>query len=368
MVYCRAIVGLVWLLTGTVILATAQAGGAERAAQLYSVLLGDRKIEGKPLAWTDSEVHLLARDGRLWSFAPRDAKQARSLGTAFRPYSAAEQRGELGRELGRGFEVSGTGHFLVAHPAGQRDYWSERFEELYRSFVRYFSVRGFECREPEFPLVAVVFARREDFVLHAQRQGHNVPSGVLGYYSPLSNQVAMYDMGGGTATAKNWQEHSATIVHEATHQLAYNTGVHRRFAVTPRWVVEGLGTMFEAPGVWNRGDFPDASQRLVQGRLKDFRTGVKLGRPKGMLFEIVSNDRIFNVDPGRAYAEAWALSFYLSEARPREYADYLERLARRDVFEDYTSAQRAADFQAAFRGDPRVLERQFLEFMAGLPQ
>ena len=41
---------------------------------------------------------------------------------------------------------------------------------------------------------------------------------------------------------------SDTIIHEATHQTAYNVGVHARFADQPRWLVEGLAMMFEAEG------------------------------------------------------------------------------------------------------------------------
>ncbi|MFN9752880.1 MAG: DUF1570 domain-containing protein [Planctomycetota bacterium] len=29
------------------------------------------------------------------------------------------------------------------------------------------------------------------------------------------------------------------MVHEATHQIAFNTGIHSRFAPMPRWFTEG---------------------------------------------------------------------------------------------------------------------------------
>src|SRR5436190_8860041 len=44
-----------------------------------------------------------------------------------------------------------------------------------------------------------------------------------------------------------------TMIHEATHQVAFNTGLHSRIGENPRWVVEGLATVFEAPGVRNSG-------------------------------------------------------------------------------------------------------------------
>ncbi len=72
------------------------------------------------------------------------------------------------------------------------------------------------------------------------------------------------------------------------------------------------------------------------------------------------------MNPGAAYAEAWALTFYLSETRPRQYNAYLAKTAARPNFEPYTAAQRRADFTAAFSTDPRMLEADYLRFIAGL--
>ena len=51
---------------------------------------------------------------------------------------------QLQREFGRAFDVSGTGQYLVVHPAGQRDRWADRFEQLYRSMIHYLTARRFE--------------------------------------------------------------------------------------------------------------------------------------------------------------------------------------------------------------------------------
>ena len=39
----------------------------------------------------------------------------------------------------------------------------------------------------------------------------------------------------------------ATIVHEATHQIAFICGLHRRYADIPLWVSEGVAVYFETP-------------------------------------------------------------------------------------------------------------------------
>ncbi len=201
------------------------AGDEFPAMGMIELTLSGHKLEGTPLAWNEDKVHLLARDGKLWEFRPEAAENFRQTADRFRSYSTSELRAELLRELGNDFEVSGTGHYLIVHPRGQRDLWAERFEELYRSFTRYFSVRGFRLTQPPFPLVGVVCKNQRDFRQLSASQGVNASRGVLGYYSQDTNRITMYDTGG---SAKQWQENAAVIIHEATHQTAFNTGVHSR--------------------------------------------------------------------------------------------------------------------------------------------
>ena len=204
-----------------------------------------RKIEGAPLSWNENMVHLLGRDGRLWDIEPDAAKDFKQTADNFRPYSPSEIRSMLLGELGGEYEVSGTSHYLVAHPKGQGDKWAERFEDLYRSFVSYFSQRGFHCTAPPFPLIGIVCRNQREFQAFSAEKGMTVPNGVLGFYNWKSNRIMLYDMGG-TANSSNWQQNASVIIHEATHQSAFNTGEHSRYTPPPLWLAEGLATMFEA--------------------------------------------------------------------------------------------------------------------------
>jgi hypothetical protein len=125
----------------------------------------------------------------------------------------------------------------------------------------------------------------------------------------------LFDVTAGSAK-RDWSENAETIIHEATHQTAYNTGVHRRFAPTPRWLVEGLATMFEAPGVWNARYDHTQADRINRGRLEGFRKFAAANRQPGWLATLLTTDRAFQTDPEAAYAESWALSFYLCESQP----------------------------------------------------
>lgn len=317
------------------------------------------KLEGLPLASSGKQLFLLDPEGRLWDFDVDDVDDYRQTTTAFRPHSATAMRSRLAGEFGKGYEVSSTGHYLVVHPRGQSRQWSQRFEDLYRSFVHYFQVRGMKLNEPEFPLVAVVLPSRSEFVHYAARDGSQVADGLLGYYSPTDNRVALYDVGG------DWTQNADTIIHEATHQTAFNTGVHSRFAPTPRWIAEGLGTMFEAPGVWNARNNTRDADRVNRGRRTQFQR-YQSRRRAGVLSELISSDRLFGSDGEAAYAESWAFTFFLVETRPRDYTRYLRRVAARPEFRDYSAAERLKDFTDVFGENLRMLDAHFLRFIAGM--
>ena len=342
----------------------ARAGATGKTGRwTLSLDLHGNHIEGMPLAWSNTAVRLLGRDGRLWEFSPREARNFRKSSSSFSGYSTAVFRNELLRELGKGFEITSTGHYLVAHPAGQRDRWGSRFEELYRSFVHYFSVRGFRCREPEFPLVAIVFPTQQQFAAYAQRDGYPVSRAILGYYSPRTNRVALFDTSGNRTTGDAWQQNADTIIHEATHQTAFNTGIHTRFAAQPRWVVEGLGTLFEARGVWDSRRYRRQSDRINQQRLERFRYYVRQKKLDGALATMISSDRQFSISPDLAYALAWAFTHWLVETRPRRYSSYLQKVAARPAFQSYSAEERLADFTSVLGRDFRMIESQFYRHM-----
>nr|NIL98324.1 DUF1570 domain-containing protein [Planctomycetales bacterium]NIM08481.1 DUF1570 domain-containing protein [Planctomycetales bacterium]NIN07202.1 DUF1570 domain-containing protein [Planctomycetales bacterium]NIN76295.1 DUF1570 domain-containing protein [Planctomycetales bacterium]NIO35367.1 DUF1570 domain-containing protein [Planctomycetales bacterium] len=221
-------------------------------------------------------------------------------------------RKRLADELGGGFAVTGTGHYLVAHPRGQRDLWAARFEQLYGNFMHYFLVRGFRLKKPQFPLVAIVWASQKEFQRHATLSGLALPDNISGYYYPISNRVHLYDSSEGEHDALGWQQNADTIIHEVTHQTAFNTGIHQRFCDTPQWLIEGLGTLFEAPGIHSSQRYRHQRDRINRGRLADFYSQADQ-RNEGFLADLISSDQLFQHDAQQAYAQAWALTYWLVE-------------------------------------------------------
>lgn len=354
----------VWMALGLLLSGVASAAAETPLEGMIQLTLDGQVVEGRPLAWDSEQVRLLGRDGRLWEFPPQNAHDFRKTSSRFQPYSPSEIRASLLRELGQGFEVSGTEHYLVAHASQQRDQWAQRFEDLYRSFVQYFAVRGFQLQTPPFPLIGIVARNQQEFVRYSARQGLPVSGAVLGWYSNESNRIVLYDEG--ARTKQGWEENAATLIHETTHQIAFNTGIHNRYSPPPVWVAEGVATLFEAPGIYDARNHPERRERINAGRRQAFQRLVPQHRPE-LLRELIASDRLFRSSPGAAYAEAWAWTFFLVETEPRRYGEYLARTAAHPSFGEATSDERLADFTAVFGSDWRMLEARLLRFMAEVP-
>ena len=333
---------------------------------MFELTVHGKYVEGAPLTWNDQKVSLLSRDGQLWEFAPDDAVNYRKTASYFAPYSSRDMQERLEGEFGRRMDVTSTGHYLVAHPAGQAAVWAQRFEQMYGEFVHNFGVRGISTQQPEVQLVAIVWTRQEDFLQYAARDGARISNDVLGYYSPKTNRVTLFDIGAGKTTAADWRQNASTVIHETAHQVAFNTGVHNRFAPTPRWLAEGFGTMFEARGVWDPQTYPRQSDRINRGRLAQFRQYAATRHKTGMFQELIASDRLFEQDVAAAYANSWALTFYLAETQSRAYAEYLKRVAARPAFAAYPAPQRVADFTASFGDDWQMLDARVSRFIEEL--
>lgn len=334
------------------------------SAQTIHVSLRDRSVEGKPLYWNDDVIAIIASDGQLVTFSPNEAESFRKVSSTFRSESQASLRGALLKEFGQGFDVSGTGQYLVVHPQGQRDQWAERFEQLYRSMQHYLRVRRFPIRASEFPLVAVVFPTKQAYLLDSQKRGDNVSSNTLGYYDTVTNRIYMYDS---TAIyGGQWYINAETIIHEAAHQTAFNTGIHNRLGKDPRWVVEGLGTLFEARGIWDSRSFPQVSDRVNAMQLEYVRRVLANTDSVELLQRQLASDRLFAQNPGVAYAHAWALTFYLTERESVRYVDYVKRLNQRDPFASYGAEDRLRDFMTVFGSDLRMFDARLKRFLEQL--
>jgi uncharacterized protein DUF1570 len=333
---------------------------AELPRSLIEVKIGKNQFSGRIAAANEQDCWLLQRDGRLSKFLMDDVTDFSEVEPRFRPYPSIDVRDQLKAEFGRNFEVKTTSHYIVVAQRGAAEHYAALFEQIYRQCHVYFVAHGFPMDEPEFPLVAVVFHDQASFARYCRSEGAMPQTGLVGFYLATSNRVALYDQtAAGQSTEAGVYD---TAIHEATHQIAFNTGIHSRIGQTPQWVVEGLATLFEADGVRARDVSAMVSDRINPERLEWFQKYRRLRRPTGSLEAYIRDDILFKRAPLDAYSQAWALSFYLVESRPMEFARYLKAIAARDPLERYDAGARLSDFRDAFGKDLAIIESGLLRF------
>ncbi|MFT5299987.1 MAG: hypothetical protein ACI87E_000755 [Mariniblastus sp.] len=317
---------------------------------------------GRPLIWDGQEMMLLRRDGKISILPVKTENDYQRIKTGFDPLSLNAMQLKLQKEFGSKYQVSTTQNFVVVHPPGDYMTWASPFQVSYSRFRAYFSSRGFTLEHPEFPMVAVVLRTRAEFDRFL-RDYHDYDSEILGYYSPRSNRIITYDQSAGRSTSKDWFFNADTVIHEAAHQSAFNTGIHSRFAPVPRWISEGLAMLFEAPGVNNSMYYSRRADRINPGRLRDLKHFYQQGEVKGKLPKLILTDDLFRTDPQLAYAYAWGVTFFLSETMPDAYHQFLRHDGQRTNFEEYARQQKADNFAAAFGSDIAGLEARMKRFI-----
>jgi len=120
--------------------------------------------------------------------------------------------------------------------------------------------------------------------------------------------------------------------------------------------------MFESRGVWDARSTYTRKDRINKDRLNDFRRGLE-ARSSNQIKRLVASDQLFRTSARTAYADAWTLTFFLSETRPMQYSNYLARVAARKAFSKYSARARVADFAKAFGSDLEMLDVQLQRFV-----
>ncbi len=349
------------------------------AEQLVRIRNADSEYTGKIVGLSQSRCTLMDRQGRLIELDIKTLKEMERLPERFRPDSTSTFRAELAREFGRSYKITGTTHYLVCTPRGQTSKYADLFEKTYRDIEQFYRVRGFRISKPDVPLVAVVFTNQKEFAEYCVKDGVPPRPGLQGYYSLVSNRVALFDTNGAFRSAKIEPmaanesvlalsgitgQTASTIVHETIHQVGYNIGIHSRLGETPIWMVEGLATVLEPSQMRNRRSNQNSCRRVNPERYEWFQNKYRPQRPAGSLARLVASDQLFQQQTLHAYSEAWALTFFLLEnpARRKNLATYLQNLTQRDATKEYPAKARLADFQSVF-GDIARLEVEFLRYI-----
>ncbi len=255
------------------------------------------------------------------------------------------------------------------------------YEKLYKTFHKYWD-RQIELREPRLPMVALVFRSREAYLQFARPEVGDMANDMVGYYHLQTNRIVSFDITGIQGLAQPGQRIAsremlmqlfaqplaertvATVVHEAVHQIAYNCGLQVRLADNPKWVSEGMAMFFEVP---------DAKSNVLWGtigkvnpfQLVQFRKFMA-NRPADSLTTLISDDSRFSgasEDVRAAYAESWALTYYLMKAQKKNFAAYLAELGQLKPLGETDPRQRMELFKKHFGSNLGKLDADFIKFM-----
>jgi hypothetical protein len=328
----------------------------------------------------DGGLLFLDRDEVLWRVLPTEIVKRSSDESPFRPYPTEQMSKRILAGLPKGFDVYQTAHYMICYDTSRpyAQWCGSLFERLFLAFRNNWNRQGFELVEPDFHLVAVIFADKASYAKYANKAlGGNADS-IYGYYDMMSNRMTMYDLAGvamrrpgksvGSAHLNQFLATPAamgqvsTIVHEATHQIAFNSGLHQRLSDCPKWFSEGIAMYCETPDL-SRGKGWAGLGVVNPQRLGQFHQYSQQRMADSLKTLITSDNRLVNEKQAvDAYSESWALTYFLIHKYPKQYIAYLKVLSRKQplVVDDKTT--RLAEFEKHF-GKVEKFDAEFMNYM-----
>jgi hypothetical protein len=368
------------------VLALAPAGRAQALEQLLVNYDGrEQKLSGQVVIEDTTGSLLLETDeGALWPLAAETILERTSDEQQLVPLNKKQLTERLLQELGPEFQSHDSKHYIVVFNTTRRyAIWcSTLLEKLQKGFLYFWKKRGAKVHAPQAPLAVLIFNNKASYIRHAQAELGAAAGGAIGYYSLQTNRIVMYDLTGEqallreetnrgsmkdiTALLKNPRAEPlvATIIHEATHQIAYNCGLQKRFVDNPVWLSEGMAVYFETPNL-DSNRLWSGTDKVNTVRWERFRQNASAGKVASLKTLIADDQRLRHPQTAiDGYAEAWAWNYFLIKWHPKKYAKYLAAIANKPLLMKDDRKRRIADFQAHFGEDLGALEAQFFRRMA----
>jgi hypothetical protein len=280
----------------------------------------------------------------------------------------------------------------------------ELLERVYESFLLTFYSRGVDLEVPKQRLQVVLFNNYADYKDFSTRLSAELVS-ASGFYLPEQNISFFFDHSTsdkfkalnevatklkslGKEAAKNKMYGTKDLVrfantidlliqidresndvevvsHEATHQMASNTGLFPHHVRVPSWVHEGLAAYFESPndGAWS------GIGAVNELRLKYYRA-LERDREHSNLNFIVG-DQIFDYAASlgatlHGYGQAWALTHFLVEKHFDELMRFYKALGELPPDISFTPEVLNPLFDREFGSDRSLLDQEWRSYMRSL--
>ena len=351
----------------------------------------ERNEEGRIIGETPEKIAFESRAGQLYFITPEDLIASSSDEKPFEPYTKAEMLERLKNEFpaSEGYHyLDMHGSFIIIYTTSRAfaNWYGNLLDNLHKRYVEHWKRLGVELTEPKFPMVALVLSNEERYRQYAKQEGTTLSDRQCAYYHKLTNRIAMYDMSGQQtfqegnqrgATSMDIQRFLAqpesyhnimTAIHEAVHQVGYNTGMHPRYVpATPIWICEGLAIYHEVPDLRNRYGWTPGPH-VNRPRLKQLRLYLDKPRLESPIQKMIQEDDLFR-KPDSAldnYALAWGVTYFLAKRRPKELATYLKVLQEKTLDSDDSGAIRIKDFESCFGSDWDKFYKELFGFLRRL--
>lgn len=280
----------------------------------------------------------------------------------------------------------------------------ELLERVYESFLLTFYSHGVDLELPKQRLQVVLFNNYADYKDFSTRLSSELVS-TAGFYLPEQNISFFFDHGSHDAfkalsgaadklkqlskeavkmkalnakdivrlantidlliDIKQESQDIEVVSHEATHQMAANTGLFPHHVRVPKWVHEGLAAYFESPndGAWS------GIGAVNEVRIKYYRA-LEPDKEHSNLNFIVG-DQIFDYAGSlgatlHGYGQAWALTHFLIEKHFDELMRFYKELGELPPDIEFTPEVLNPLFDRAFGTDRPSLDQEWRSYMRSL--
>jgi hypothetical protein len=280
----------------------------------------------------------------------------------------------------------------------------ELLERVYESFLLTFYSHGVDLEVPKQRLQVVLFNNYADYKDFSTRLSSELIN-AAGFYLPERNISFFFDHGSSEtfkelnklagklkdvgqsavkAKARNAKDivrlaktidllieidresHDIEVVsHEATHQMAANTGLFPHHVRVPSWVHEGLAAYFESPndGAWS------GIGAVNELRIRYYRA-LEPDRVHSSL-DFIVGDQIFDYAASlgatlHGYGQAWALTHFLVEKHFDELMGFYKALGELPPDINFNPEVLNAIFDRTFGGDRQSLDQEWRSYMRSL--
>ena len=322
---------------------------------------------------------------------------------------------EMKKLVGRpGMKVKQSNHFILLHdtpdkPAANRklpraEERLQLLESVYESFLLRFYAHGVELDVPNERLKVVLFNDHRDYLQFATRLSPSLVS-TGGFWDGTNNTSVFFDQG----TTEDFKELVAlsdrlqadkaeaqrqkksgigeqvrladtisllvdiarenedikVVSHEATHQMAGNTGLFPRDVLVPSWVHEGLASYFETSDGASWGGVG-----AVNGDRLDYYRALSRDREHSNI-DFIVGDQIFSFaethgEKLHGYGQAWALTHFMMERHFPEFIKFYRQLGEMPPDLKLSSEILTALFQECVPIDTFALDAQWRNYMNSL--